>query len=162
MRSDQTIRPAVSGDMHALGELALRSKAYWGYSKEFLEACREELTYSPANLESPRWHFCVVETSDRIAGFYCLEQNANSTVELEALFVEPDCMGTGIGRILIESAKDAAVRLGATALIVQADPNARGFYVSAGGVFTEERESQSIPGRLLPVFTISLLENNVA
>ncbi len=115
MRSEHIIRPAVSGDMHTLGELALRSKAYWGYSKKFLEACREELTYSLADLESPQWHFSGVETSDGVAGFYCLEQNANRTVELEALFVEPDCIGMGFGRILIESAKDAAVRLGATA-----------------------------------------------
>ena len=34
-----------------LSALALRSKAHWGYSKEFLKSCENELTYDPVQLD---------------------------------------------------------------------------------------------------------------
>jgi hypothetical protein len=40
------IRPARVDEAHLLSDLALRSKAYWGYSPELIEQCREELSYS--------------------------------------------------------------------------------------------------------------------
>jgi len=39
-----TIRPARREECGLLTELALRSKAVWGYDAAFMEACREELT----------------------------------------------------------------------------------------------------------------------
>ena len=37
-------RSAKPEEADALSALAFRSKAYWGYGAEFLEACRSELT----------------------------------------------------------------------------------------------------------------------
>ena len=36
------IRNAVVSEAKLLSDLAMRSKAYWGYSKEFMEKCRAE------------------------------------------------------------------------------------------------------------------------
>jgi hypothetical protein len=41
------IRPAEPVDAAALSELALSSKAVWGYDAAFLAACRAELTVRP-------------------------------------------------------------------------------------------------------------------
>ena len=38
------IRAARSDEAGLLSEIAFRSKAYWGYSEEFMVSCREELT----------------------------------------------------------------------------------------------------------------------
>jgi hypothetical protein len=37
------IREAVSSEAALLSALAMRSKAYWGYSSDFMEKCRAEL-----------------------------------------------------------------------------------------------------------------------
>jgi GNAT superfamily N-acetyltransferase len=150
------IRPARVDEARLLSDLALRSKAYWGYSPEFIERCREELSYSEAQLRAEHMRFFVIESVQRVAGFYALKRLSATEIELEAMFVEPACIGQGFGRLLIEHAKSVASALGARQLIVQSDPYAENFYVAAGGVVTGTRESASIPGRYLPTLAITV------
>jgi GNAT superfamily N-acetyltransferase len=151
-----TIRSARAGEAGLLSELALRSKAYWGYSPEFIEACRAELSYREEQLRSKHMRFFVLESAGIVIGFYALALQSGQAMELEALFVEPRFIGKGFGRVLIEDAKSVASTLGATLLIIQGDPNAERFYLAAGGVLSGTRESGSIPGRFLPTFEVRL------
>lgn len=148
------IRQAEPAEALAISSLALRSKAYWGYSEEFMAACREELTYSAADFR--HIDFFVAERAGILLGFYALKRLSTSEVELEALFVEPAYIGQGIGRALIEHAKATAGDKGAETMIIQGDPHAKRFYLAAGGELTGETESGSIPGRYLPTFAIRL------
>lgn len=156
------IRSAATTEAGLLSALAMRSKAYWGYSSEFLEACRAELSYSPDQIESSKLMFTVAEVAGAVTGFYALEQLSPTEFELEALFVDPNHIGKGVGLALIEHAKSTAAKLGGKSLIIQGDPNAASFYQAAGGVHTGQRESGSIAGRLLPVFTVQLEAVHVA
>lgn len=155
-----TLREARPQEAPLLSALAFRAKAVWGYSHEFMQACRHELTY-PAS-EIARGGFVVAEEAGGIAGFYALAPAADGAVELEALFVAPEKIGRGIGRTLIEDAKARAVRRGARRLVIQGDPNAARFYAAAGGVPSGSRPSGSIPGRALPVFVIALAPQRIA
>ena len=148
------IRPGTAADAGLISDLAFRSKAYWGYDETFMAACREELTYSTDDLASMQ--FAIAETGGRVVGFYALKTLNPTEVELDALFLEPDVIGQGLGRTLLAHAKFAAATSGAKRMIVQGDPNAEAFYVTMGGVVTGTRESDSIPGRHLPTFCISL------
>jgi N-acetylglutamate synthase-like GNAT family acetyltransferase len=149
------IRDAAEHEAGLLSDLALRSKAHWGYSRDFLDACRAELTYSDEDLCDLT---CVVaEVEGEIVGFYALERLSPTMVELEALFVEPACIGRGYGRALIEHAKSTARRMEATAISIQSDPYAEAFYRAAGAERVGTRESDSISGRMLPLLDIPLL-----
>ena len=154
--TDYLIREASAVDAQSLSALAFRSKAHWGYSEQFMAACREELSCTAADIESTHLHFVVAEVTGGIVGFYGLEQLSTGEVELDALFVAPERIGRGYGRALIEHAKRRARELGAESMIIQGDPNAERFYLAAGGRRAGERESDSIPGRFLPVFAIDL------
>lgn len=121
-----------------------------------MTACRAELTYSESQIDSDRYEFYVCEAEGRIAGFYALEILDSTDAELEALFVEPEFIGRGFGRTLIEHAKIRAAALGIRRLTIQGDPNAQSFYEAAGGVRDGQRESGSIPGRFLPIFRVEL------
>ena len=153
---DIAIRPARADEARVLSTLAYRSKAYWGYSSEFMAACREELTYSPDTIDEARFEFFVADAGGEVIGFYALERLSSETVELEALFVEPAYIGHGVGRALIEHAEQRAVDAGARSMIIQGDPNALAFYQAAGGIVIGERESASIPGRYLPLLEVKL------
>ncbi len=132
----------------------MRSKAHWGYSVEFMQACRQELTYSADYIrDNPVF---VAEAGASVVGFYALERISVGEAELTAMFVEPEHIGRGFGRALIAHAKDTARRRGFEAIVIQGDPNAVAFYQAAGGVRCGERESGSIPGRALPLFRIRL------
>lgn len=121
-----------------------------------MEAVRAELTCSEQQLQSEHARFFVLELAGRAVGFYALTNQSGTEIELDSLFVEPEHIGKGFGRMLIEHAKSTAATMGATGLIIQGDPNAEHFYLAAGGVVTGTRESGSIPGRFLPTFTIDL------
>jgi GNAT superfamily N-acetyltransferase len=150
------IREALPAEASRLTRLAMRSKAYWGYSDAFMAACRRELTVHPRDLLRGDRRCNLATREGKIVGFYALERLPDGDFELEALFVEPGHIGSGIGRMLMDHAIETATREGATQLIVQGDPNAAAFYAAAGGTRIGERASGSIPGRFLPVYSISL------
>ena len=150
------LRAALPQDAELLTVLALRSKAHWGYSVEFMAACREELTQSPKKISAAEFYFFVSEVEGTLTGFYALEQLSPGQFELEALFVEPDWIGQGIGRLLMEHAKAEARRQGGKSIHIHADPNAAGFYEAMGGILTSKKEFASIPGRFLPIYIIRL------
>lgn len=151
---DSFVRQARPDEAGALSALALRSKAYWGYSETFMEACREELTLTSTFVrENPTF---VAESDGKVLGFASLERLSETRVELGHLFVEPAAIGRGFGRQLIEFAKRRATELGYTTLIIQGDPNAESFYRASGGVLVGTRESASVAGRQLPLLEIQL------
>jgi len=156
MSNSLVIREACSREARLLSALALRSKAHWGYSPEFLDACRAELTVDRSRFGRPDYACFVAVESDSILGFYSLKRVSARVWELDALFVEPARIGTGVGRSLIEHAVCTLSKRGATRLIIQGDPNATDFYRAAGAKQTGTRESGSIPGRLLPLFEIDI------
>ncbi len=156
------IRPARSSEAALLSELAVRSKAYWGYSAEFIAACQEELAVSPQDISDPYRAYVVCEIDGSVIGFFAIEPINEDEYALEALFLEPQHIGHGYGRVLINEAKKLAAELGAKSLLIQGDPHAESFYRKIGGVRIGERESDSIPGRFLPEFKILLADENTA
>ena len=81
---------------------------------------------------------------------------SENEMELEMLFVGPDSIGCGHGKRLLDHAKRTAQESGFESILVQGDPHADGFYRSQGGQLVGERPSESIPGRLLPLYRLSL------
>ncbi|MDH3492652.1 MAG: GNAT family N-acetyltransferase [Acidobacteriota bacterium] len=152
------VRKARKSEARELTAIALSSKAFWGYSVDFMESCKDELEVTGADIDSEEFAYNVACLNEGIKGFYAVHKKSGPEAELEALFVEPGSIGTGIGRLLIEHAMQKAIDEGYSRLLIQGDPNSEGFYLAAGGKKVGERESESIPGRFLPLFRISLAE----
>ena len=155
-----SFRDALPADATELSELAFRSKAHWGYSTEFMQACRRELTVTPASIAGDEILYVVAVIQQELAGFYALEDLANTRIELGALFVEPNQIGKGIGKQLVTRAKAHAIKLGARSLTIQGDPHSLEFYRAAGASVIGDMESGSIPGRFLPLLEIPLVTND--
>lgn len=156
MNHNTRIRKADPQDSRLLSGIAFRSKAYWGYPPDFMEACREELSYSDDDIN--QHPFFVILADRRPVGFYQLRSKSEVKIELEALFVEPAFIGKGYGKKLLEHAKNTARESGAREMVILSDPNASAFYEKNGAQLIAERESGSIPGRYLPLFQIDLRE----
>ncbi len=155
---DETVRlrPAAPSEAAYLSALALRSKAHWRYSEEFIQAFEVELTFQSDQIVDDKFKFVVAEVDSRIAGFHAVAKIAERQYELEALFVEPDFIGNGIGRALIQDARQYIEKSGGGSLVIQGDPNAERFYLAAGAKRIGSRESGSIVGRSLPLFEITI------
>ncbi len=141
------LRPARRGEARMLTELALRSKAMWGYDADFMRACLPALTVSEAQIAAGG--VSVAESDGRVAGFVAISREG-ADAEVDMLFVTPDAIQDGIGKALIEWAEAAARNDRVERLYVLSDPHAVGFYEACGFVRTGDAPSDAIPGRLLP------------
>lgn len=121
-----------------------------------MELCREELSWSADEILAAEYDFQSCFLDAELIGFYALEYLGGGLAELEALFVEPLHIGSGIGRCMLEHAKTRAAARGVTRIIIQGDPHAERFYRAAGALSCGSRASGSIPGRLLPLFELRL------
>ena len=150
------LRSAVAEEVEVLSELALRSKAHWGYDDDFLKACRAELTVRAQDIEVHRLTVAVDETTHRVVGFYGLTGTTSDDAELSALFVEPAVIGTGVGRLLFDDALRAARRAGFERVRIEADPFAATFYEHVGAARVGSISSGSIADRVLPLYVMDV------
>ena len=145
------VRSQVS-DAAALTAIAVAAKKHWGYSNEQIEKWKEDLTISEEDIkEDFVFH---LEKEDKIVGFYSLSKEGES-FEIEHLWILPEYIGQGLGKILFEHTRETAMQNGARCIRVESDPNAEGFYLKMGMQRIGEKES-SIPGRMLPILEITL------
>ncbi|MFI2782889.1 GNAT family N-acetyltransferase [Streptomyces sp. ALB3] len=147
------LRPGRPSEATALTGLALRSKAHWGYDEAFMAACRDELTVRPGDTAGGRT--VVAEEDGRVLGFTTLAGEPPEGA-LAMMFVEPDTIGRGVGRLLFEHTVEHARRLGFVRLTIDADPNAEPFYTAMGAVRIGATPSGSVPGRELPLLELGL------
>lgn len=154
MTSNGSIRPATPQEAELLSRLAYRSKLYWGYSPQFMQACRQELTLSPDDIR--RHATFVITTGRRVTAFYALEHQSPEFVELAYLFVDPSSIRKGQGRALMAHAVQEARKRAYRTMVIQGDPNAEAFYRAVGAVRAGTKPSASIPDRQLPVFHLKL------
>lgn len=54
------------------------------------------------------WTFLAAKEDDKVMGFLCLKKTGNATVELAVMGVMKECHRNGIGRQLVEKAKEVA------------------------------------------------------
>ena len=142
------IRLADPAEAPAISSLAFRSKASNGYDAAFMAACEAELTFDARTFARGETWLCE-DAAGRILGFFDLRQEAEMA-EVEAMYVEPDLKGRGVGRALWERLEARAAALGAERIGADADPTAVPFYLRMGMELAGESPSGSIPGRKLP------------
>jgi GNAT superfamily N-acetyltransferase len=145
-------RPQID-ELQALGELCMRSKAIWGYDQQFLEACRDELSFSAMDLQVTT--IGVLEHRDTLVGVAQVTVAAREA-NLLKLFVAPEALRCGIGELLFTWAAAIARDMDADRLLIDADPNAAPFYRRMGARDVGLVPSDSIPGRLLPRLVLDL------
>jgi GNAT superfamily N-acetyltransferase len=157
MTAEFVIRPAQPEEATRLTEVAMRSKASWGYHEPFIEAARDGPHVQGrglrplADLRARRWR-CgrrPLPTERRAPDGF-----------LTDLWLEPEFQGRGFGRLLWEHALASAAALGYRSLVLEADPNAEGSYAAMGATRIGDRESplaQKIEAsRMLPLMRIEL------
>jgi len=149
-----SLRIPREDELPALSALCLRSKAHWGYDDAFMAACVEELTLYPNALTTS--HLQLAEDQQGTIGVVQVVMIDETTASLEVLYIEPERMGCGAGRVLFDWATKQARELGASSMMIEGDPDAAPFYRHMGAYDVGEAPSGSIPGRMLPLLRLDL------
>ncbi len=144
-----SIELAEPSDASFLSALALKSKAHWGYSEEFLSKCIDALTISPKRISGGR--FKLIKSNEKIIGFFGFSDEPEE-FEMTHLFVDPEFIGKGIGIILWNNALEFVKALGKESFIIISDPFAeKSFYSKMGAIRIGERNSEVDSSRQLPI-----------
>lgn len=130
------IRRATAADAQDLTSLTDRSSDTWSYPTGFFDWAPDSSTVTPEEIASTPVH--VLEGDGRILGYSSLSGEP-PTMTLEKLFVEPDEMGTGLGRRLWDHAATFARALGAETLLIDADSHAAPFYRAMGAEWVADK-----------------------
>jgi len=150
------IRPARDDEAVALTALMLRSKAHWGYDAEFMQQC--EASFAIPEELFARGHVQIVEdeTGATLGVASTVPLPEDGDFDLLHMFVEPNAIGTGAGRMLFEAIARTAREAGARRLVILSDPHAAAFYERLGAVRIGDAPSDAIPGRWLPLLEYKL------
>lgn len=142
-------------DAQILTEIALESRAYWGYSKEQIQSWKSDLTVTEEMFD--QWTIFKYMDETKIVGFCILNLNEDSPKAiLEFLFVHPKFIGKRIGARLLRHAVYLASSKGRKVMNLEADPYAEPFYTKHGFQIVGKTQS-SIPNRFLPIMEKELM-----
>jgi GNAT superfamily N-acetyltransferase len=147
-----SIQSALPTDAQRLTAVAHAAKRHWGYSDELIALWQADLTVTPEYIASHPV-FCAMLDGE-IVGFYALLHQGNS-FELDHMWVTPQHIGTGVGKLLFDHAVHTARLLGGSVLIVVSDPHAEGFYLRMGARRVGEAPSKP-EGRTLPLLAVEI------
>ena len=150
------IRRAEPADSERATELARAAKAHWQYPAEWLASWQADLAITAEMIDR---HPTFVASLDGEVVGVCQLQEADGRAMLEHVWVDPRVHGRGVGRALVEHARNAAPGI----MMVVADPNAVGFYIRLGArrVGDVAGPMPGAPNRTLPLLEIETLTSAV-
>lgn len=148
-----TIEKAIGSDHQILTEITKKSKAFWGYSQEQIETWSQFLTLTPLYIETNSVYKLAIE--NEIIGYYSFLNEEENCVKLDNLFVLPEFIGKGFGRILMEHFFLSLNKVSINKIILHSEPNAEPFYAKLGFIKTGQMET-SIKDRYMPLMELEL------
>ncbi|MEH0157209.1 GNAT family N-acetyltransferase [Limibacter armeniacum] len=152
---NEQLMVALPSDHKILTEVTKRSKAFWGYSPEQMEKWEEELTITMSYIVANQVYKLMID--NKLVGYYALLKAENTDkIKLDNLFVLPEYMGKGYGKVLLEDCICRVKEQGFNVLTLDADPHAESFYIHCG-FKTVGKLASSISGRYLPLMEFSLM-----
>lgn len=149
------IRPARPDEAPELTEIAVASKAHWGYDQAFMARARDLLAIEPEYIAAHEVWVAVEDIAP--LGFYALLIDGDTAV-LDHLWLVPSAIGHGLGRMLFEHAAQGARANRSVRLEWEAEPNAVGFYRRMGA--TRDRIAVNELGRELEVYRLELARSS--
>ncbi len=142
----QIIRRASTSEAAILTHIAIASEAYWGYDSEYMAEFKRQYSITEDFItHNPTY---VLEMEE-IIGFYGIIVNKNEA-ELEYLFIKPNYIGCGYGKLLWQHMINTSSELGIQRLTMVTSPQAKDFYLKMGCSDAGEVESLIGNRRIIP------------
>lgn len=141
------LRTALVADRQVLEAIQWRASLNNPGDRAALEAHPDAIVMPPEQLAAGGVFVAEIDGAPR--GFAAILPRTDGNAELDALFVEPDEWGHGIGRALVEHCCEAARAAGAAALHVVGNPHAEGFYTRCGFVLVGTQQMRFGVGLLM-------------
>lgn len=140
-------------DNEILTEITKKSKAYWGYSDEQMENWSELLIITKSYIETNSVYKLLVD--NLTIGYYSYFYLNEKEVKLDNLFVLPNYIGNGFGKLLMNDFMNRIKITEIEKIILDSEPNAEKFYEYFGFIKVGKIET-AIKDRYLPIMELKL------
>lgn len=148
---------AEPNDNELLTTITKMSKAYWGFSDEILQEWEHLLTITKDYIEKNKVYKLI--QNDQIIGYYSYFSTDENTIKLDNIFILPEFIGKGFGKILMNDFLKNIKQLDINKVTLDAEPNAEKFYKTFGFKTIGQLES-SIKDRYLPIMELQIEKKN--
>ncbi|WP_177764931.1 GNAT family N-acetyltransferase [Flavobacterium sp. I3-2] len=149
------IQKAELTDNEILTQITKKSKAYWGFSEEVLTEWEHLLIVSKKYIEENQVYKLIVENEP--IGYYSYFTTDEKSVKLDNLFLLPQYIGKGFGKVLMEHFLNEVRNIGINRITLDSEPNTEKFY-NKFGFFKIGQFESSIKDRFLPIMELKLDE----
>jgi N-acetylglutamate synthase-like GNAT family acetyltransferase len=140
-------------DNEILTSITKKSKAYWGFSEDILKEWEYLLTITKDYIKNNKVYKLV--QNEQIIGYYSYFSTDENTIKLDNIFILPEFIGKGFGKILMNDFLKNIKQLGINKITLDAEPNAEKFYMTFGFETIGQLES-SIKDRYLPIMELQI------
>jgi GNAT superfamily N-acetyltransferase len=138
----------------ALTQITFAAKRHWDYPETWIELWKPSMTITADYIDTHETWMVIMGTEP--SAYYSFDEIEGARW-LDNLWVLPEHMGQGLGRLLFEHALERCKGQGIRSLLIEADPNAQSFYEKMGARKVHEHHTE-LDGarRILPVMEINL------
>lgn len=140
-------------DNEILTKITKESKAYWGFSEDILKEWEPLLTITKDYIQK-NMVFKLVQ-NNKVIGYYSYFSIDEKTIKLDNLFILPDFIGKGFGKILMNDFLEKTAQSGINKITLDSEPNAENFYKNLGFKTIGQLKS-SIKDRFLPIMELRI------
>lgn len=140
-------------DHEILTAITKKSKGYWGFAENILREWEYLLTITPDYIEKNQVYKLV--QNGQVIGYYGYFSIDENTIKLDNLFILPEFIGKGYGRVLINDCIKNIHQSGMSRITLDAEPNAEIFYKKFG-FETIGQLASSINDRFLPIMELQI------
>jgi GNAT superfamily N-acetyltransferase len=144
-----SVRLARPDELNELEELQRRASLANPGDRDAILAHPDAIAIPPQQILAGQ--VFVAESDGSVLGFSAVLDRDDGQTELDGLFVEPTLWRAGVGRLLVERAKDYARDHSASWLHVVGNPHAEGFYEACGFVTQGTYDTEFGVGLLMRV-----------
>lgn len=150
---EMKIEKAHSNDSDILTYITKKSKAYWGYPDDLLDKWSAQLTVTKSYIEKNNVFKILLD--NKVIGYYSFFYESNTAIRLDNLFLLPDFIGKGYGKILIDDFLKRIKTEGIVNVILESEPDAKRFYEKFGFV-TIGLQKTAVKNRFLPIMELKM------
>lgn len=144
------VKATIEDDL-VLTAITKRSKSTWGYTEEQLLEWNDSLTVTKEYIQT--YDVFKLVSENEIIGYYSYGYESEGVVLLDNLFILPEYMGTGLGKMLMLDFLESIRKYGIPRIRLYSDPNAEQFYTKFGFRTVGKLETK-IENRFLPIMEL--------
>jgi len=148
---------ASVNDAVILTEITKKSKSFWGYSAEQILIWSDLLTITKEYITDN--YVFKLKNDDETIGYYSYSYDLENSIKLDNLFVLPEYIGNGFGKLLMNDFLNRIKDSQMQAVLLDSEPNAEKFYSKFGFNKIGELET-SIKNRFLPIMELKIKSIN--